>query len=459
MTIKQKLQFKQLITDYEPSRLQSFIEHTAVPTLNELEAKKEYEIAFSPKTIAYSASVLNPVLLSTPDNYLQAQMRYLDDGIEPIFTYSAAVESSLHRLNMLGIDAHDLPRMLNKLSNQRELIKNTNAAQQYVIKERITDEILNLSLLIARMNQDTIAANKIQAEIYGTSVDTALITIAEHTVTKEIAFTKSTGVLNAEQIMIIKKTRFNQRAIKKAFETTLQMLYKRSAMPIPEALQYSVQIGNYSSIDVRDKSPAGPIIGIPLERNVSGIKLLRLIDHEINSHCRQSINGWLRFNFAGGHLKPNDETLYEGLAIAAEEQLLKKLFGKPKLPNPLPILNIGKILLGFSFTELFTWNKQMLIERYKVPEQKAGKRAFKYTFRAFRSFKDKAYFEGFLLHKKLELMGKDAINETGIWSPEGLIAPASFKSTILPIQKQAQNRTIAEQYLYEVLGPELGLKL
>lgn len=454
-----KIPFEQLVRSYQPKRLQNFLGALDNPKLDILTVKKEYSTAFSPKTITYSASVLNPVVLSTPDNYLQAEMKYLDDGIEPSFTYNGAVESSLHRLHMLGIDAHDLPRMVNKLSNQRESIKCSSPEQEYVIKERITDEILNLSLLIARLNKDTTSAKSIQTEIYGNSVDESLVTIATHAIAKEISFNKTKGSLTTEQISILKKTRFSQRAIKKAFEAALEILYSRSTVTVPETHRYAVQIGNYSSIDVRDKSPAGPIIGIPLERDVSGLKLLRLIDHEINSHCRQSLNGWLSFEFAGGHLKPNDETLYEGLAIAAEEQLLGTLIGKPRLPNPLPVLNIAKILEGLSFTELFNWNKQMLMSRFNVPERKAGHRAFKYTFRGFRSFKDKAYFEGFMLQKKLEALQKDSLNETGIWSPEGLVAPANFSATKPPIAKKQNNRTIAEQYLYTVLNTELNLNL
>lgn len=292
--------------------------HTVLMGTESLQILRNFEL---PRELEVIARVLNPVSLSTPDNFDDVRTKFLNDRIEPVFTYTSAVADCLAALKSQGIVKNDIPNILHKLQEELDALPNsgcTGLAAQ-VITERLTDEIHNLELLIARMNNDPVAAMVANRKIYGSTIDPNLVQVANVIVSESLLMQTQPGVLTTEQRTALENQTHDAEDIKAAFEDALKILYQRCSVPIPAELKYTVLIGNYSSIDVRDKSPNGPIIGIPEARKVDGITLLKLIEHEINAHCRQSINGWLQSTFAGGSRKPNDETLYEDLVIRAEK--------------------------------------------------------------------------------------------------------------------------------------------
>ncbi len=172
-----------------------------------------------------------------------------------------------------------------------------------------------------------------------------------------------------------------------------------------------------TSIDVRDKSSVGPIVVIPHTREVSGLKLLELIAHEIEGHWRASENAQAILPLiGGGALKPADETLYEGHAMLIEHQAKYMLEGvKKDMAKPWALSTIGLALAEYSFSEAATRLYPLMRAAGQEPgEDELEVRVWKVCSRIYRGLtdtsknprryaftKDQAYFSGRMLAEDL----------------------------------------------------------
>ena len=163
---------------------------------------------------------------------------------------------------------------------------------------------------------------------------------------------KSTGSgkYSLEDMKLLTEKEFNAEEIKAAFEWGLDQLGILGEGGFKVVIDPRV-----TSIDVRDKSANGPTVFIPPPRKVTGRYLLELLNHEIGSHCRQSMNGARLFQIGGGALKLDEETLYEGLAMREENELTTDYFGEAEVyALPYYALAIEQAEQGKTFYEIFS---------------------------------------------------------------------------------------------------------
>ena len=139
------------------------------------------------------------------------------------------------------------------------------------------------------------------------------------------------------------------------------------------------------------------------------MKLAELIGHEIECHWRSSVNAELI-----GALKCDDELIYEGLAALKDKTFNRDYNGTFNLNSAYYIIAINEATRGTCFADIAKTIYNYLPDSTKNKEAKA----WLYTYRAMRGItdtenpsgyaftKDRAYFEGWLYAKMLEIHGK-----------------------------------------------------
>lgn len=271
--------------------------------------------------------------------------------------------------------------------------------------------------------------------------------------------------------------------IHQAFEWVTEQLYKqyaeRKGTEFPEDQKFSFDIGDYSSIDVRDKSTGGKVICIPKNRVVDLKNLYELMVHEIEAHALQSYLSDLVVGLGGGMTKPNQEIVYEGLALTRENDGSREFLGiESKLSERrgFYILAMDQALQGKSFWEVahFIYEQAVdILEKRGVPadaiEKQAKENAWITTYRVFRGHhqldgftsetayaftKDGAYLHGSLLVDQMN--EKDMANIAGVAISHlgalSLLARFDFSDEKMPITFQRHS----DEYFRTVLQPRLN---
>ncbi|MDQ3008022.1 MAG: flavohemoglobin expression-modulating QEGLA motif protein [bacterium] len=270
--------------------------------------------------------------------------------------------------------------------------------------------------------------------------------------------------------------------IKKAFVWTTEKLYgeyeERTGAAFPEDQKFSFAIGDYSSIDVRDKSSGGKVICIPQNRIVDLKSLYELIIHEIESHVLQSYLSDVVVGLGGGMTKPNQEIVYEGLALTREDEGSREFLGiESKLSENKAyyILAMDEALKGKSFWEvahvIYDQSLELLKKRGiddDAIERQAKEKAWTIAYRVFRGHqkldgfdtetayaftKDEAYLHGLLLVSQLNEreMGNIAAVAISHINALSLLARFDFSDDKMPITFQRH----ADEYFSNFLHPSL----
>ncbi|MCK5085418.1 DUF1704 domain-containing protein, partial [Candidatus Parcubacteria bacterium] len=182
-----------------------------------------------------------------------------------------------------------------------------------------------------------------------------------------------------------------------------------------------------TAIDVRSSDPNydHPVILIPLDRKVNGLRLLQLVAHEIGCHVVQNNNNY-KLGLEGLSFGRDWETAQEGFAVRGETKIKKVILGDSMLDfeynvfSAYFILAMEKIKKGADFGEVYDYIFDLKKEEFLVEEDDEGKveeKASRETKMVLRRVirgmypyyfpKDKAYFEGQFMALKIEEEGID----------------------------------------------------
>jgi len=432
--------------------------------------------------IAEISGTWNPVEIFTADNVTKEKeeffKRFKDhQEYNPVFNYSHAQSMDLtkDRETLMGL-LRELRGSAVPKGGESDVNRKARAALYYKIRDDLAtcdlvdgfnagDEAKISSALHTKYRKYEDALGEEAEKIYQAMLG------GEEPEKKEIK-----ARLSAEEITLLKNQQFDAEGIKKAFEWAMDqcgMPHDRQDKP-----GYRVVIDEKATeIDVRDKTANGSTIVIPRNRKVSGDKLLRLIMHEIVGHARQSLNGSELFRLGGGKLKPDDETLYEGLAMRLEENFRKEYLGEAVVtPMPFYAFSVKAAENGASFWDVFSdlYKKLKAVPPDKLPilrdpsayEGEILKEAWKYTYRVFRGHldtsnkkspfanpRDLVYLNGWLTDKQLVQKGHGHINEAAVFASGALqmVADYELKEENLPYKF----KDVARAYWSEVLKPQM----
>lgn len=168
---------------------------------------------------------------------------------------------------------------------------------------------------------------------------------------------------------------------------------------------------NYTSINACENGTIGhPMIVIPENIQVSGLKLAELIGHKIDCHWRSSINAGLI-----GIPKCDDEFVYEGLAALKDKEFSRNYHGNFNHSSVYYLIAIKEALQAKSFANVSAFIYDCL--PVSLGEDRAAM-AWHYTYSVFRGItdienshgyaftKDRVYFEGYLFAKEVSDDGK-----------------------------------------------------
>jgi hypothetical protein len=276
-----------------------------------------------------------------------------------------------------------------------------------------------------------------------------------------------------------RKYYYNAEEIKACFDWALDYAksdyLQKTGKELP--VSYDVVVSsNVTSIDVRDKSVNTMTIYIPEKRVIDAENMLKLLKHEIECHCFQSIRGRSLFELGGATLKVDDERLYEGLAKFGEKQVSEDLLGKQeKLSFPYYPVAMKLVQEGKSFYEVFeeikamTKNSLAFQEKFKNNPENAEKSLNELTFtRVYRVFrghtdtsgkvpfantKDLAYLGGRILHHQLHKEGLAYLNKSGIAQVDALklMARIDYSEQDLPFSEI----DITKKYWDEIMSKRI----
>jgi hypothetical protein len=378
--------------------------------------------------IAALTGCFNPVELITIDRVEEVREEFLAarPKSNPTFTYqesTAALDASLSRR---GLTMGEVERRL--LHIEEELRGEPRDELEGLIREalleKIEDDLATIELYRGLIEKDDLRVKRAFASKYGSGVDEALFAAAEEELdrrTKEPARAHASGrSMSAGQLA---------DAMRWMLDRYYAHYQRRTGRPIPDEVKLRVVVDpRYSSVDVRDKSSEGPVIGIPpVERTLP--QCLALLRHEIDQHARQSLNGRLMFGFGGGLLKTDEETWYEGLAKQREMQFMRERFGaRTHSAQPWFVFAIRMADEGKSFVEVFE----------AIREMSGASTAWITTYRVFRGHhdtsnrarfglaKDRAYLAGWMLQEQLDARGLSHLNEAAVCRRGGLQRIARF---------------------------------
>jgi hypothetical protein len=242
-------------------------------------------------------------------------------------------------------------------------------------------------------------------------------------------------------------------------------------------------------LDVRDKWRGGSSVLIPVKGERTAYAVLKLLNHEIGGHARQSMNGVKLFGLGGGQLKFDDETLYEGLAKRNDVLFQRQVLGeKDAAPYHNWSYAVRAAEQGGSYYEVLTEQvEQELHEMLKIHPDKplpprdqidpkllddAIDNAMGTTYRVMRGHidmsnpekyamaKDLSYLLGFMRDRELRQAGYAHVNEAAVIAEGGLLMLAEFdlKPEQLPVpylvEYEGKKVDLGYKYWLEVLKPE-----
>jgi len=448
--------------------------------------------------VAEISKTWNPIEFYTadPEGLKQEKEHFLaafaqDEKYTPEFSYPAVENLDVHQSKAQLQELYRLVKEQEYEKNDRR-----DRISRVALLAKIKDVIATCDLVVGIQTKDEKhIKHALERKYMGT--DPKLLETAHHLYAQLTQLETPTelvhtpGLYSHDEQAFLKKTMFNADEIKEAFVWALEKLGIHNKGE--EGFRVVID-PRATSIDVRDKTAEGPTVFIPTTRNMDGQRLLGLINHEIGSHARQSMNGVKLFQIGGGALKVDEETFYEGLAMREEEAFVTKYFGNkdnPALPFfgrkenyslPFYALAVEKAEEGKSFHDIFSYihkaqlhvalkisPHEALPPKEELPEdvdKVAQQEAWRITCRVMRGHtdmsnpeqygltKDLAYLRGYYLDKQLVEAGYGYINEAAVIAGGGgLRALAEYN--IQPEDLPIPYRDLGNEYWEEVLKPRM----
>lgn len=319
-------------------------------------------------------SDMNPVEMVTPLNLTEAKEAWItkaEDGHfeNPVFVYDSD----------LLVKITDKFGILDEARQKISKIKPRNEAEEFLLRHYtrvVTDAIITANMAKAMLQKDDKSLSDSVILKYGRPVISNSLNPNAQPV--NVMYPK-------DQLQRLENVSLDANFIKEIFIWSMEQ-YGVEPWPV-EILE------NCSAIDVRDKNSGGhPMIAIPASRKVNGLKLAELVGHEIECHWRNSQN-----ITSIGCLKTDDEVVYEGVAKFKDMAFQAKTTGEATLPSIYHVLAESMALSSVGFAG---------VGRKLFEATKSAKRAWTFTYRAFRGVadttnavgyaftKDKAYLEG-----------------------------------------------------------------
>lgn len=386
------------------------------------------------------SSMINIVEMVTPTNHATERDAWLEEArqnrfVEPNFQYDkdllARIITMRPKFREIKIKADGL--IHNELGNS------ANSAQKltlfYMLRNRVlaVEKALDFAHQIYTGNHQALRGSA-QA-IYGTptTIDMAHRYVEE--LNRGGGKETASDTSHVEIGNKLKEVRIDAQGIKRAFIWAAEQCGFSKTRPV-------LVMPKASSIDVRDTSSDGPMVVIPEDKLISGMRLLELVGHEVLCHWRDSENAQILLpGFGGGALKAYDEAIYEGHAVTCDYQTCLKYTGEAaKLAQPYYVIAESLAKEGLAFPTVAD-------EIYRLKPQTGNtehtvlSKTWLITYRAFRGSngqnniqrryafsKDRAYFEGRLLARELIDAGLGHLLDLGTLGEKDLsMITAAFK--------------------------------
>jgi len=280
---------------------------------------------------------------------------------------------------------------------------------------------INILLEIKEGNSEKAFEN---AKIAYGDIDDQICQKAEKYHGEKIEFLKRNrekGIVKSDLERELEETIFNAEDIKEYFDLALDkgnLRYNNLEVVIDKGV---------TAIDVRPSDPNydHPVILIPPDRKVDGVKLIQLVAHEIGCHVVQNHYNH-KLGLEGLSFGRDWETAQEGFAVRSEARIKKAIFGdsvidfKYDVDRAYYILAMEKIKKGADFGEVYdyifnSWKEEFLAEGNDEgkSEEKASEETKRILRRVIRGMypyyfpKDRAYFEGEFMALEIEKEGVD----------------------------------------------------
>lgn len=363
--------------------------------------------------IAKVAMQLNPVELITPTNAASEKKAFIktyENGfsVNPSFLYQ---KGKLRQAVKAGKELEKLLEAykgLEKYYPATKLGEAQEAAVKNIILDRINDAIVTSEMAQAILDGDDSALAELSIEKYGAPT-CEMFAMAYRAATDEEFEEVGQPAFDAETIKYLKGQEYDAEEIMYYFTRVLELYGIEDWIVVID--------DKATAIDVRDKNLAGrPMVVIPVNRKVNGMKLLELIGHEIECHLRSSENSryfWSQIltdeyqPLVPLLAKSDNEFLYEGYAKKNDVCVT----GKDGVPTPNYLLAMDQARRGESFATTFEAIAGFEIQNGTKLE-KAYSKAWTATYRVFRGAtyakndvvkngylftKDFAYFGGYHL--------------------------------------------------------------
>ncbi|MDF1498803.1 MAG: hypothetical protein P1P85_05655 [Patescibacteria group bacterium] len=191
-----------------------------------------------------------------------------------------------------------------------------------------------INILIKAKEGDKLGVFNSSTKAYN-DINDQLVEIAERGKNQRIEFLKNKAENEenkSEMEKLLENKKFNAQEIKAFFDIAID---KADLRDFDKDTKVEVVIDEeVKSIDVRYSDPDydHPVVLIPSNREVNGVKLLKLTEHEIICHLTANYYG---HDLGLKGLSIGDwEDLHEGVAILNENRIMKKIFGEDyKLPE------------------------------------------------------------------------------------------------------------------------------
>lgn len=330
---------------------------------------------------------------------------------QPSFTYPEMKKQNVNKLQSKIAEIEDIEK---KAENEKnEHIKNIVHEMCSVIKAKI-------GILVEILNGDPKSAFENAKIAYG-DIDEELCKSAEDYHKAKINYLKDKkdkGVVKSEIEKLLEDNEFDADDIKAYLDFALDeggLRYGGIEVIISE---------NDKSVDVRpsDQNYDHPVIIVPGDKKLTGMKLMRLIAHEIGCHVVQNKYNY-ELGLEGASFGKDWEALQEGFAVRNAIKIENDIIGKEQsgfeiMTNDYYILAMDKIKQGYNIGEVYDYiynlEKEEFIADGKDEEKsnkEADKEAKKVLQRVFRGMypfyfpKDLAYFKGQVMAKKVEEEG------------------------------------------------------
>ena len=440
----------------EQPKVESSIEST-ISEIKKAEAEKEVESEVVETEKVLIAEAVKDEMLSCNENEIESAIEKLEINIEEkerkeakerLIEYSGKIEGETEEfedifnlIEQSGLGGRSFDDEFNVFLQKREEKENYYPCFTYPNLEKLPEKsfdksenelnIIKKEILSERLNKNVVdilcdsidyelgkihflknikvgnyeKAFELAKETWG-DISDILVKKAEKVYEKKI----NTEEESSEVIELLKKNKFDSEDICNYFSYALKILGL-------DKENWKVVYGG-KDIVVNYKNPENKFhtVTVPKERKVDGLKLLKLINHEIGVHALTNANN-AKQGFGSLHFGKNYSLYQEGKAMLNELKIEEELLGEEKenrvVAHPYYVLAMNEVKNGKDFGEVFNHvfklKKDELAKKSKGEETKTEKDAIdfakKICRRIYRGFnpaensnlyfpKDKSYFEG-----------------------------------------------------------------